>query len=186
MIESESRPYRFEIEKLMAYEDVSVPILLEILPSKVKIRNNLENRLKNYFDTHGNTIESDLEFERAIEQKILEFKPLVVQEVGLDLLNNSIPEWYFEQGWLRFKIRVSGFRPFYIETPLNEIEAFKANFDKISFSNVQLFLNDDDEFVIDHIEVYEPSGRRTYTYERAPGEIIKEASFSISFTRADY
>ncbi|MEQ9064748.1 MAG: hypothetical protein RIE58_11275 [Vicingaceae bacterium] len=186
MIESESRPYRIEIEKMMAYEDVSAPMPVEIMPSKVKIRNNLEKRLKIWFDQQGYALGSDLEFEHAVEHKIVELQPLVVQEVGLDLLNNSIPEWYFEQGRLRFRINFSGFRPFFIETPLSETEAFKANFDKISYSDVLVIFNDDDEFVINHIEVYEPSGGRTYTYERAPEEIIKQASFSISFSRADY
>ena len=185
MIEAESRPYRFDIDKSLEYEDVSPPMAFNIIPTKVLIRDRIETEVSKWYGKEGYKYGDTEEFEILIKEKITEIQPAVFQEVGMNLFEHTRPEWFFLQGSLEFEIRMNGFKAFLIGIPLNEVESFKLHFDKLEFSKQKFTYSEEGQFVITYIQIFNPDNGRKYIFYNTAEESIVAPSFSISFSDLD-
>ena len=186
MIESTSRPYRFDIDKTLEYEGVSSPKAFEILPVRVKIRSLIELQLSEWYKNEGYKYVDDATYDERIIRKIEEFQPMVIHEVGLTSFDNCIPECFFLQGTLQFEVRLNGFRPFNIAIPLAEVESFRLHFNKLEFSEQKIAFNEIDEFVITYLKIYNPNNGKKYVFYNSEDQTIKAPSFAISIPEMEF
>ena len=180
MIESTSRPYRFDIDKMLEYEGVSPRIAMEILPARVKIRSRIEMELSEWYRNEGYKYANEATYDERIIRKIEELQPIIIHEIGLELFDNCIPECFFLQGTLQFEIHLNGFRPFNIAIPLAEVESFRLHFDKLQYSEQKIAFNEMDEFVITYLKIFNPDNGKKYVFYNTEDQTVKAPSFAIS------
>ena len=185
MIESTSRPYRFDIDKILEYEGVSSSKDFEIIPARVKIRSMIEVELSIWYKNEGFKYADQATYNERIIRKIEEFQPNIIHQVGVEEFNNCIPEYYFLQNTLQFEIHLNGFRPFNIAIPLAEVESFKLNFSKLEYSEQIIAFNEQDEFVITYLKIYNPDNGKKYVFYNTEDQTIKAPSFAISVPESE-
>ena len=185
MIEAESIPHRFEIDKSLEYEGESESKPFKIVQPKLLIRNIIEKELTSWYGKEGYKLEGSPEFDLEVSKKVKKIQPRIIQEVGLEMFEHNIPDWYFVQGSLQFEISLSGFKPFMISIPLAEVESFKNHFDKLNFSQQQFAYNEEDEFVVTYLHIYNPDNGKKYIFYNTQDESVKAPTFSISFNDID-
>jgi len=180
MIESTSRPYRFDIDKTLEYEGVSRIQAFEIVPARVKIRSEIELKLSEWYKNEGFKHADDDTYDERLTRKIEEFQPEIIREVGIESFENCIPECFFLQTTLQFEVRLKGFRPFNIAIPLTEVESFRLNFKKLEYSDHKIVFNEMDEFVITYLKIYNPGNGKKYIFYNSEDQTVRAPSFAIS------
>lgn len=181
MIESESRPYSFDIDKILEYQGRSASSSYDIVHPRVKIRDVLQKELSSWFRNEGQNLEDDDRFQQQFNTKINDIQPLVIQEVGLSSFQSCTPVCFFNQSTLQFEVQLDGFRPFNIGIPLAEVESFRNHFDKLQFSDQKIAFNELDQFVITYVHIFNPDNGKKYIFYNSEDETIHAPTFSISF-----
>lgn len=162
IIEAESRPYRFDIDRYDQVEGKSERDSFEIesifSSIKNKIKNELDDWIKNYVSP-DNARNEDI-----INAKYIEIRNNVVTEVGQNSFNSRTPNFLFHPEKHLFEIIINDFKPFFIEVASNEIEEFKVNFNEFQFSDQQFLYNDEKLFVLTVVTLQNPVTKKKHQY----------------------
>jgi len=185
LIEAESRPYQFRIDMMMEIEDVSMSGEFHVLPYKIQISNILEAKMAEWYNLNGFSSTDADAIDGLIVKKIDEFLPDAIQLVGSEALEKSEIRCFFIEESLQFEIQINDFKPFKIAIPLSEVESFQNNFNTIEYSSQKIAYNDENEFVVTYIHIYNPSNMKKYVFYNTEDESVRAPSFSISLPKAD-
>jgi hypothetical protein len=185
MIESNSRPYRFNIEQMLTLESSSIPIGFDIEPFRTKIVDQLEIEIALWYDQIGYKFADDANFEEKLRAEVEVIQPGIIHAVGIEAMSKSTPQLYFIPEELKFEIYFNGFEPFEIEVPMAQVEDFKENFSRIKFVDQQITYNELDHFVITEINVYDPVSDAIYAYQRYDSDVLQAPVFPVSLPTID-
>ncbi len=179
MIEAESRPYRFQIDKMINFESSSDQYAFKILPFKTRIVEKLEFEIESWYEEIGSQYRDEDNFEEKVREQIEILKPLVINSVGVEMMSKSTPELYFIAEELKFEIHFSGFEPFEVEVPISQIETFKEHFNRIKYDGQQITFNELEKFVVEEISIYDPVSDAIYAYQK-PESQVRTPDFEVS------
>lgn len=185
ILEAVSVPYRFEIDHVHEYEDVSPSYGYAIAPYKFEIRNRIEDYLKSWFESEGFLKSNEPEYNELLKSKIEEFRPLAIQEVGEEALNHSEKWCLFLAENLEFQVYITGFKPFLIDIPLIDVESFRLNIEALDFQDSRISFNRDGEFVIRYLEIYNPINGKKYYFHNNREATVQVPSFNINLPATD-
>ena len=185
LIEAESRSYRFKIDMMMELESKSITKAFHILPYKVQISNILESELAGWYNENEISTSEKVIVDELVVGKVDEFLPKAIQEVGTQAMGKSVKRCFFIEKSLQFEIQILEFKSFKIGIPLAEVESFKNNFNSIEYSNQQIALNDNHEFVVTYLHIYNPTNRKKYIFYNTEDKSVQAPSFSISLPKTD-
>ena len=185
LLEAESRPYRFSIDMMLEIEAKTESQSFDILPYKVQISLILEEQLAKWF---GNNPHGDIDVDNLDELVAFIVKkssPEAIQIIGLKAFENTRTHSFFIEESLQFEIQLNEFKPFKISIPLAEVESFQNNFEKIQFSNQKFTMNENDQFVITYIHIYNPENEKKYIFYNTEDGTVQAPSFSVSLPKVD-
>jgi len=185
MIESSSRPYRYNIQKMLSIEGNSLSKSFDIEPFRTKIIDQLEMEIALWYEEIGHQYTNEPDFEERLMAELEAIQPRIIQEIGIQAMSKSIPQLFFIPEELKFEIHFSGFAPFEIEVPMAQVEAFKENFHRIKYADQQITYSQMDQFVITEINIYDPVAEAIYAYQHYNADMLKLAVFSISLPETD-
>lgn len=162
IIEAESRPYRYDIDRYDQVEGKSERYSFEIESIFGSIKNKIKKELDDWIQNHVSS--DNTGSENIINAKYIEIRNNVVTEVGQSSFNSRTPNFLFHPEKLLFEIIINEFKPFFIEVASNEIEEFKVNFNKFQFSDQQFLYNDEKLLVLTRVTLQNPVTKKKYHY----------------------
>jgi hypothetical protein len=186
MIEANSRPYRFNIDKVLAIESTSEKKAFEIQPYRTQIRNAMEKEIWSWLDQRNNKLSDTAALEKEFLHQLEVIQPEIINRVGISGMASTTPSIFFIPEKLAFEMHFQGFEPFLVEVPINEIEGFKKNYLKFTFKDQKITFNEADQFVVLELIVYDPTKRISYPYKSSLSDSITSPSFTISMPQLDW
>lgn len=162
--EANSRPYRFYIDKILNFEGQSAPKAFTIKDNRKRIVAKLEEHIAKWYEVEGKKLNAKA-FERGILEELERIQPFVIQEIGIEMLDRCQPSYYFIPEELKFEIYFNGFESIEISVPIAEVEDFKQNFNRLTYSDHEITYNEFDRFVINNLHLTDPQNEVTYSYQ---------------------
>lgn len=183
VIEAESRPYQFEIDKILKIEGNTPPAHFDIQPYRKKIRSELVKQMIIWHNESGKNIRDEISYEEELIRQLEVVQPSVIKRVGIIAMDRTKAELFLIEEDLRIEIRLEGFEAFRIDVPVNEIEDFKQHFTKLRFEEREITFNQEDNFVITSLKIEDPVSHRSYYYQS--DSLVPSPSFTISLLDFD-
>lgn len=167
IIEAESRPNRYDIDRYNQTEGKSKKYSFEMESIFKSIESKIDKEMKDWLQNQNNLSSTSIESVDLKNAKYLEIRHKVVQEVGQNSFNSRTPNFLFHPDKLLFEIILDDFKSFFIEVSSSEIEDFKINFNKLQYTNQQYLYNDEKKFVLTSVTLFNPGTNNTYHYTDA-------------------
>ena len=87
------------------------------------------------------------------------FQSKAIHDVASKEFDKTFSRCFLLAQQLKVQVHFGGFKPFAIAIPLMEIEDFINNFEDLKFTGQRFALNENDNFVVTYVEIYNPSKR---------------------------
>jgi hypothetical protein len=185
-LEAESIPYRFYIDEILEFEEVSEIMTVEIEPYRSQIRDRLEKEVHIWYDSEGKQLVDDPSYMERLISRIETVTPQIIHDVGLRTFEHCNLEMFFIESSLEFELAFTDFKPFRIGIPLSDVESFRNNSDRLQFENHRITFNDEDQFVISYVEITNPVNGRKYFFHNSNEEALKAPSFNIHLPNSEF
>ena len=186
MIEAESRPYRYDIDKMLSIEGKSNVKSSYLESYRIQIENRMKEEITVWNREKGEKYKLESDYDNKLVAELEKIQPNIIQEVGSQALNKSKANYLFIPEELMFEISFYQFHPFKIEVPIDEIEDFKSNFSKVEFRKEVLLFSESDQFVFNEVEVYNPVSGASYLYKSSDSENMPPPTFTISLPEEEF
>lgn len=179
ILEANSRPYRFDIDKYIYLEANSASYKFNVITALELLDLKMNEKLRSLNLTRENAAKS------LSKDELNSLKEEVVQEVGNICINTRIPKFYFLPEELAFRLKISDFQDIKLNIPIEEIESFKLNFDVFTYTDGKYLFTEDEVFVIQEMKIHDPKSNRTYLYSNANLDAFVGNTFDFNFSKTD-